>query len=75
MKTSTEATENISEEPVSGKRKRGEKREDGRTFFRYRADGREVWLTDCENQSKNAKLPEDFIDRYEALCKIAAQRA
>lgn len=69
MKTSTEATENISEEPVSGKRKRGEKREDGRTFFRYRADGREVWLTDAQLEHRKAKdhaRNEAYLERKRA---------
>jgi len=35
MKESTEAMESINEEQQASKRKRGDKREDGRTFFCY----------------------------------------
>lgn len=55
MKEPAKAEESIVEGNAVGKRKRGEKREDGRTFFCYRGDGREVWVTDEQMEHKLAK--------------------
>lgn len=44
MKNTTQATASIVEQAPVSKRKRGEVREDGRIFWRYKSDGYEVWV-------------------------------
>jgi hypothetical protein len=48
----------INDQQDKSKRKRGDMREDGRLFFCYRGDGREVWVTPEQMAHKAAKAKE-----------------